>query len=311
MTARRFRCHSSQRAVVTSQDPAATTPCGRGSPTGTPICCRSARLAAPRRASSTATSGVPRSPRSAAARARAAPRRWSGGGSGSRMVAPPTTWRRPGSRSSTRSPTCSGSEASRMSRTTQESDEGDDASHDVPGDPPVSSRRILAGTAAAPTWRTPCAGQSLPSTRASTTAVRNHAPGVEQRVAASDIAGGDGAEVDGNPGRGDDDFGRLSQALQSPDRHGRVAELQDVAPAERSCRKRPGDHSAAAPDRERAVHPETDSRFRIRRREPAHQVVERDAKPVQPGASLTRHADRGYAGEGGACEALLCLCDRR
>ena len=91
-------------------------------------------MATSRRCTSAARSGSPGERASASARRRAAPRRRSDGGAGSSTVTPQSR-RSPGSRSSARSPTRSGSGRSRVSRTRSS-----------------ASGRQCAATAVAPTW---------------------------------------------------------------------------------------------------------------------------------------------------------------
>ncbi len=134
---------SRARRVVQWAGSASQSPATGAVWTATPIAVNSPRLTSSRRRSSSASPGVPWASPSSAARRAAEPRRRSSGGWGSSTVRPASTRRRPGSRSTARSPMRSGRGSGRVSRTVS-----------------APSGRTRTGTAAEPMWATAVRGSS-------------------------------------------------------------------------------------------------------------------------------------------------------
>ena len=231
-----------------------------------PMAARSAALASPRRLSRSSAPGRSDQAASSAAAAAAAPRRVSGGGLTSSTTAPgmPCQSRpvapllqpiwpgalasAPGSRSSTRSPTCSGSGSRSVSLASAGAEHPDPGRSSrgthVHGDRPRLQRHH-ARSAGRPQPHVDLPGQDPPAW-------------LHQRHAAANIGPVDAAQVQRGPGHAGQRGSVLAERLQraDPDRPHRRSEEQLVAPADRAGGQRSGHDGAAASDAERAVDPD-------------------------------------------------------
>ena len=289
-----------QRPGSASQSPA--TGCG---PPATPIAASAPARRNPCRRSRSAADGGSGQAASSRPAAADAPRRVSAGGATSRTVAPMIVMPAlPGSRSRTRSPTCSGSGSRNVSRATGES--------------PMGPRgRIRAWVRAEPMCRVSSGGSvtsaSPSDSRTSSSLVRVQRPdatrampragkpaGTPRRLTATratPAADATGSFMDSRPliltGRSD---GVSSSSCAGRDRPGR---------------QRPGDDGAAPPDAERPVDPEPDRGGRVGDGQRRHESFQRVPQFRQAGPGDRADRDGGHGAQAGAGDAVERLPRRR
>ena len=288
-----------QRPGSASQSPA--TGCG---PPATPIAASAPARRNPCRRSRSAADGGSGQAASSRPAAADAPRRVSAGGATSRTVAPMIVMPAlPGSRSRTRSPTCSGSGSRNVSRATGES--------------PMGPRgRIRAWVRAEPMCRVSSGGSvtsaSPSDSRTSSSLVRVQRPDATRAMPRAGT-GRDAAQVDRHardPGRRRD---RLVHGFQAPDPDGpqRRREQQFLAGRDRPGRQRPGDDGAAPPDAERPVDPEPDRGGRVGDGQRRHESFQRVPQFRQAGPGDRADRDGGHGAQAGAGNAVERLPRRR